>query len=321
MIGVYKYTDTEAQFVELMNRYRRLIFSIINKYAFIKEQEKEDYYQEVVCFLWERFERFDHTKGGFAVWMYQNAEWAILTYRRKIRWYSEKVTFSDSIVSWYDAADDEYDESNIQQLQKIISELSPNHQRIVRMFLEGENLAQRSLEDGKCATAYSSTLHAIRKRILSQHGKSFEQIAIDPRKTIVVPNGRTNELHVNSRPVEMRDMNGAFIKSFPSASEAHRNGFNASMVVAVARGKRYSYKGYKWNYVGGSVDRKPMQSGRAKIAVLQKRITGEIVARFSCLSECKEAGFNPDSISKNIKGKTKEYRGYVWVRESESIAV
>lgn len=51
-----------------------------------------------------------------------------------------------------------------------------------------------------------------------------------------------------SKPVIQYDLNGNFIKEWPSAHECGRNGFNDSSVSACCRGKLKTHRGFIWKY-------------------------------------------------------------------------
>lgn len=70
----------------------------------------------------------------------------------------------------------------------------------------------------------------------SNHGTRNERIF---RKTT---NGKL------SKPVLQYTKSGEFVKEYPSAHEAERNGYNNSNVISCCRGKYKTYKGYIWKY-------------------------------------------------------------------------
>jgi hypothetical protein len=67
-----------------------------------------------------------------------------------------------------------------------------------------------------------------------------------------VPNlgalGRFNEAHPKSRAVNQLTIEGVFVKRFPSAQEAHRQGFHQANICSVIAGRRKSHSGFKWEY-------------------------------------------------------------------------
>ena len=51
-----------------------------------------------------------------------------------------------------------------------------------------------------------------------------------------------------SKQVLQYDLDGNFIKEYPSSKEAERNGFKHSSINLCCKGKRNTAGGYKWQY-------------------------------------------------------------------------
>lgn len=60
--------------------------------------------------------------------------------------------------------------------------------------------------------------------------------------------GQKNKNGKLSKTVLQYDLNGNFIKEWPSARECGRNGFNQSSVSACCRGELKTHKGFVWKY-------------------------------------------------------------------------
>lgn len=59
-----------------------------------------------------------------------------------------------------------------------------------------------------------------------------------------------NELNSKSTPIVRISLsNNQDLKNYPSQCEAKRDGYNQGAISACCRGKRKSYKGYKWLYL------------------------------------------------------------------------
>lgn len=59
-----------------------------------------------------------------------------------------------------------------------------------------------------------------------------------------------NELNSKSTPIVRISLsNNQDLKNYPSQCEAKRDGYNQGAISACCRGKRKSYKGYKWMYL------------------------------------------------------------------------
>ena len=51
-----------------------------------------------------------------------------------------------------------------------------------------------------------------------------------------------------AKPVEQLTMDGVFVRRWESTREAERNGYNSSAICACCKGKKRSYKGFRWEY-------------------------------------------------------------------------
>jgi RNA polymerase sigma-70 factor (ECF subfamily) len=63
--------DTEAQFAELLERHRGIVFKVAATYC-RNPADRDDVAQEIVTQLWRAFPRFDATRT-FSTWMYRIA--------------------------------------------------------------------------------------------------------------------------------------------------------------------------------------------------------------------------------------------------------
>lgn len=60
--------------------------------------------------------------------------------------------------------------------------------------------------------------------------------------------GNTNEKCCNSKPVLQLTLDGDVVQTFPSMSEAERQGFSQGNISAVIAGHRQKHKGFKWAF-------------------------------------------------------------------------
>jgi RNA polymerase sigma-70 factor, ECF subfamily len=61
----------EEEFVELVNRHKGILYKICNIY-FIRDPNKEDYYQEILIRLWKSYPGF-RNESSFSTWLYRVA--------------------------------------------------------------------------------------------------------------------------------------------------------------------------------------------------------------------------------------------------------
>lgn len=315
-INEFIYSDKrKAEFTRLIKHKKPLIYSLIYKFDFVRESDVDDYYQEAILYAWKRFYLFDSTRSSFTTWLYKTAEWGILLFRRmQVKNHTYMISI-DPTLSWFESIEDvKYNEEHLEALRVAIADLPAEKQKVVQMYLNDEDLTDLSIKEGRRPDYYKGALHKIRKFILRHHGRYFEDIFIDPRKTLVVHNGKTNELNATSRPIEMRTLDGQFIKTFPSLAEAGRHGFDCSSICDCANGRINAHKGYKFWYVG---ETRPEIINRIKKVKKGKPIAkldpnGTIIKVYETLKEIEEEGLDKSRIYRCISGQAKMYRGFLW---------
>jgi hypothetical protein len=126
------------------------------------------------------------------------------------------------------------------------------------------------------------------------------------------------KLKLHSKPIAQYDLNGKYLRTFKSASEAARLANDAQgNVSAVASGKRnYSGK-YQYAYIdNGKIPTKEavMKADNVSKCVLQfDKISGQFLAEYESVGEAAKAisGSQPN-ISACINGRKKTAYGYKW---------
>lgn len=316
---IYPYTEKQrAEFSGLIFRYTPAIYSIIHKYDFIRDFERDDYYQEAVAYAWERYHLFDAEKSSFITWLYTTCKWAVLGYRQFLSRYSKRVLSYTSAEDLPELADEEYEEDHINGLRVAILALPERKQRVIQMYLSGEDLGKRAVADGISPATYYNLMHGARRFIRENRKRFFEDIPIEERKLRVISNGRLNERNTFSKPVEMRDATtGELVKTFPSAKEAERQGFNSKNVSACLLGKRTLCGGYRWYYSGAYDDstilRQRKVGGRPSAgAVEQLSMDGRVIKVWDSITAPRQYGFHPSGIAAVIKGRAQQHKGYKW---------
>lgn len=316
-----QYNDLQVkEFSVYLSKHIGIVRSLVNKSPFIKRHEREDYCQEAIIYAWRRFYLYDKSLGSFAGWLYKTAEWGIKKYARTVVRLQKNTYYQDPQSSWYDIADETYDESLICGLRKAIEDLPENDRNIVELFLSDTSSSAISMEMGKHSKFISDKISRIKKHIRNNRHKYFEDVYVDLRKFENSNTGRKNEQNELSIPVVMLNMEGTFIKRFPSLNDVGRQGFSVSGVWKICNGKGYSYKGYRWIYEGESrpailslLQKKPPTPGASqKRAVEQYDQQGNLVKRFESMAEATRSGFNAGNIIKNLKGEISHYKGFNW---------
>ena len=85
-----KTQDKETQFVEVVHAHRGIIYKVCYMYA--PQGMVEDYYQEVLCNLWQNFDQFDG-RSKRSTWIYRVALYTCISFVRRKRPASVSLTF------------------------------------------------------------------------------------------------------------------------------------------------------------------------------------------------------------------------------------
>jgi len=313
--------EREKYFVSLMNENKGFLIYLINSYSFVKDRsDANDYYQQIMLYAWLRFAKYQpHPEYTFTTWIRRTAKWAILQYYNNYKQHKAKILYEENIASWYDEADSIYNEEHIEALHSAINALPDDKKEVVQMFLNEEDLRKKSIELGHRHNYLNGKMSSIRKLLLDNRHKHFPGMRVAERKLTVIPSEYRNERHWASKPVEMLDMEGKFIKLFPSTMEAERQGFNAKNIHAVCNGKCLSSRGYKWRYQGEQrsfvLNRKAKASGnpnKPKRPIDQLDLDGNYLKTYPSTYATKVDGFTSTLVSKVLKKKVHTHGGFKW---------
>ena len=122
----------------------------------------------------------------------------------------------------------------------------------------------------------------------------------------------------NKKEVFQYGLDGIFIKSYPSATDAERDGFNSSRIRACCNNKIMSSYNYQWrDYYKPQIepisDRYIRQSENSVKKVYQYTIDGIFIKEYKSLTDAsKTTSLNFKNISACCNGKTKTCGGFRW---------
>jgi len=126
------------------------------------------------------------------------------------------------------------------------------------------------------------------------------------------------KIKLHSKPIAQYNLNGKYIRTFKSASEAARFSNDAQgNISAVARGKRKYSGNYRWAYIEKGVIPKMEPVVKAdnvskKVLMLNKE-TCEILREFESVGTATKAvNGSQSNISACINGRKKTAYGYLW---------
>lgn len=130
---------------------------------------------------------------------------------------------------------------------------------------------------------------------------------------------KLSDAHINhpdlSRPINQYDINGKYLKTYPSVEEARRTVGHGNFHRA-ARTQNSLCLGYQWRYDDGNrLDIEPYNSYHAcpkrRKAVLKYDLQGNFIRRYDSISVATNAE-NIKHIGSCCSGKRKTAGGYIW---------
>lgn len=123
----------EEEFIELINKYRALIFKVCNLYCHDPESRK-DLFQEIVLQLWKSYPGFRRESAG-STWIYRVAlNTAISNFRKELK-KPERTSITTADFEIPDiSARDEKENSSI--LHLAISRLTEIEKAIIMLYLD-----------------------------------------------------------------------------------------------------------------------------------------------------------------------------------------
>lgn len=133
--------------------------------------------------------------------------------------------------------------------------------------------------------------------------------------------GDEHHIHL-SKPVELYDLKGNYITTYPSITEAAQAiGASRSTIYGILQGYRLSTKNYQFKLVGDRKEIKPYTNRQGgKKAVLQKDDDNNIINQFESVNEAaRQLDLDSSSISKCCRGKLKHVGGFRWEYANEQI--
>jgi RNA polymerase sigma-70 factor, ECF subfamily len=123
----------ENEFIELINKHNGILHKICNIY-FLRDPEKEDYYQEMLIRIWKSYPGFKN-QSGFSTWIYRVALNTAIDIIRKQNFHLKQTELSNNE---YNIPDDDHniesDKKDI--LYQAINHLSDVEKGIIILYLE-----------------------------------------------------------------------------------------------------------------------------------------------------------------------------------------
>lgn len=123
-----KTKDKEQQFIEEVHAHRGVIYKVCYMYA--PQGMVEDYYQEVLCRLWQNFDQFDG-RSKRSTWIYRVALYTCISFVRRRR--PATISLSFDLSSEEDVAFKE----RVEELHSVINRLGNIDRALIMLWLDG----------------------------------------------------------------------------------------------------------------------------------------------------------------------------------------
>lgn len=122
--------DRQTEFLELIERYKRVIYKVCYLYAPDRDMVN-DYFQEVVLALWNGFDRF-RGESSTATWVYRVALYTCIAFVRRRMRRPPQVRLSVDLAG----EDDRELRERLDELYAAIGRLGPIDKALVLLWLE-----------------------------------------------------------------------------------------------------------------------------------------------------------------------------------------
>ena len=122
-------TQTKEEiFCEIVHAHRNIIYKVC--YIYAPQGMIEDYYQEVVCNLWQSFDKFEG-RSKYSTWIYRVALYTCISFIRRKE--PATITLSFDLSADEDSALKE----QLEELHSVINRLGHIDRALIMLWLEG----------------------------------------------------------------------------------------------------------------------------------------------------------------------------------------
>lgn len=157
--------DKQEQFLDLIGRYKRIIYKVCYLYAPDREQ-LDDYFQEVVLALWRGYEGF-RNESSVATWVYRVALYTCITFVRRRMRGPVQVRLTVDL----DGDDDRELREQIEELYAAIDCLGPLDKALVLLWLEERPYEQIAAITGLKPGVVAVRLTRIREKLRRMYNR------------------------------------------------------------------------------------------------------------------------------------------------------
>jgi len=162
---------SQADFVELIDRHRGILFKIAGAYC-ANPADREDLIAESIVALWRSWERFDG-RAAFSTWMYRVALNVAISYhrresRRERHWMPAGQALLEAVAAPSDPPADE----TLAYLHDLIGELEPLDRALMLLYLDelshAEIAATLGISTSNVATKIGRIKERFRRKVAAQ---------------------------------------------------------------------------------------------------------------------------------------------------------
>jgi len=154
---------TQAQFRDLLERHRKIVFKVANTYARAPE-DRADLAQEIVAQCWRAFGRYD-AQRAFSTWLYRIAlNVAISFVRGAAHRDKHSVALDESLHDVASDAESETDE-RVRALHRFIDQLDALDRALLLLYLEERSYREIADVLGISETNVATKISRLKQRI------------------------------------------------------------------------------------------------------------------------------------------------------------
>ena len=156
-------TEQNAQFGELLERHRGIVFKVANTYC-RDPHDRADLAQEIATQLWRSFPRYDGTRT-FSTWMYRIALNVAISFRRSGGHHEQHLVSFDAQLHDIAANGTAESDERVHALYRCIDALDPLNRALLLLYLEERSYREIADILGLSETNVATKLGRLKQRI------------------------------------------------------------------------------------------------------------------------------------------------------------
>ena len=167
----------EKRYLELLAKYKKMIYSVCRMYGDTGLDSVEDLYHEVACSLWTEYcqyglGRFKH-RCSESTWMYAFTKYTVMYHLHQNKSNNEDVELYSSemldlIIDESSLSQEEVESLN-ERVQELLLQLPPYDKELICYKLQGCSYSEIASKMGLSETAVGTRLSRIMERLRKQN--------------------------------------------------------------------------------------------------------------------------------------------------------